>query len=42
MFRLALENENRMCLSGFMSAEYDDLPERVRKEVQAFADVNVA
>src|ERR1700733_5415650 len=25
-FRWALENENRMCLSGFMAAEYDDLP----------------
>jgi TetR/AcrR family transcriptional repressor of nem operon len=41
-FRRALENENRMCLSGFMAAEYDDLPEPVKKEVQAFADVNVA
>ncbi len=25
-----------------MSAEYDDLPEPVKKEVQTFADVNVA
>ena len=41
-FRWALENENRMCLSGFMAAEYDDLPEAVKKEVQTFADVNVA
>ena len=41
-FRWALENENRMCLSGFMAAEYDDLPPAVKKEVQAFADVNVA
>jgi hypothetical protein len=24
-----------------MSAEYDDLPEPVKKEVQAFTDVNV-
>ncbi len=31
-----------MCLSSFMAAEYDDLPEAVRTEVQAFADVNVA
>ena len=31
-----------MCLSGFMAAEYDDLPEPVKKEVQTFADVNVA
>lgn len=41
-FRRALENENRMCLSSFMGAEYDDLPESVKKEVQIFADVNVA
>jgi TetR/AcrR family transcriptional repressor of nem operon len=41
-FRWALENENRMCLSGFMAAEYDDLPEAVKKEVQTFADVNLA
>ena len=31
-----------MCLCSFMAAEYDDLPEAVKKEVQAFADVNVA
>jgi TetR/AcrR family transcriptional regulator, transcriptional repressor for nem operon len=41
-FRWALENENRMCLSGFMAAEYDDLPKAVKKEIQTFADVNVA
>jgi TetR/AcrR family transcriptional repressor of nem operon len=41
-FRWALENDNRMCLSGFMGAEYDDLPAAVKKEVQSFADVNVA
>jgi TetR/AcrR family transcriptional regulator, transcriptional repressor for nem operon len=41
-FRWALENENRMCLSGFMAAEFDDLPEPVKKEVQTFADINVA
>ena len=41
-FRWALANENRMCLCSFMAAEYDDLPEPVKKEVQAFADVNVA
>lgn len=40
-FRKSLENSNRMCLASFMSAEYDDLPEIVQKEVQAFADVNV-
>lgn len=41
-FRKALENNNRMCLCSFMATEYDDLPEAVRKEVQTFADVNVA
>ncbi len=41
-FRKALASDNRMCLCSFMSAEYDDLPEAVKKEVQTFADVNVA
>ena len=41
-FRKALENDNRICLCSFMAAEYDDLPESVKKEVQAFADVHVA
>ena len=41
-FRKALESDNRMCLCSFMAAEYDDLPEPVKKQVQAFADVNVA
>lgn len=41
-FRKALENDNRMCLCSFMTAEYDDLPEVVKKEVQAFAEVNIA
>src|SRR4051812_40273453 len=42
IFRQSLESDNRLCLCSFMSAEYDDLPKPVRKEVQAFADVNVA
>ena len=42
-FRKALENDNRLCLfCSFVAAEYDDLPEQVKKEVQTFADVNVA
>jgi TetR/AcrR family transcriptional repressor of nem operon len=41
-FRKALETDNRMCLCSFMAAEYDDLPEAVKQEVQTFADVNVA
>ena len=42
MFREALIAGNRMCMCSFMAAEYDDLPDLVRKEVQTFADVNVA
>jgi TetR/AcrR family transcriptional repressor of nem operon len=41
-FRPSLENGNRICLCSFMSAETDDLPPEVLKEVQAFADVNIA
>ena len=41
-FRKSLENENRLCLCSFMAAEYDDLPDAVKTEVQAFADVNIA
>ena len=40
-FRTALTNDNRMCLASFMAAEYDDLPEPIRIEIRAFADVNV-
>jgi TetR/AcrR family transcriptional repressor of nem operon len=42
IFRKSLESDNRMCMCSFMAAEHDDLPEAVKKEVQAFADVNVA
>jgi TetR/AcrR family transcriptional regulator, transcriptional repressor for nem operon len=42
LFRRSLEEDNRMCLSSFMGAEYDDLPDTVKTEVQTFADVNVA
>ncbi|MGI4764960.1 MAG: TetR/AcrR family transcriptional regulator [Janthinobacterium lividum] len=42
LFRRSLESDNRLCLCSFMSAEYDDLPEPVKREVQIFADVNVA
>jgi TetR/AcrR family transcriptional regulator, transcriptional repressor for nem operon len=42
MFRRALEENNRMCLCSFMAAEYDDLPDMVKTEVQVFADVNTA
>jgi TetR/AcrR family transcriptional repressor of nem operon len=41
IFRASLERDNRMCLSSFMAAERDELPEPVLKQVQAFADVNV-
>ena len=36
IFRAALANGNRMCLSGIMSAELDDLPEEVRREIDHF------
>jgi TetR/AcrR family transcriptional repressor of nem operon len=42
IFRKSLESENRLCLGSFMAAEYQDLPDAVKKEVQTFADVNVA
>jgi TetR/AcrR family transcriptional repressor of nem operon len=42
IFRRSLEDGNRLCLGSFMSAEHDDLPEEVKAEVQAFADINIA
>jgi TetR/AcrR family transcriptional regulator, transcriptional repressor for nem operon len=42
IFRKSLSSDNRICLSSFMAAEYDDLPDAVKTEVQGFADVNVA
>lgn len=42
IFRTSLEDGNRLCLSSFMAAEYEDLPEAVRREVKAFADANIA
>jgi TetR/AcrR family transcriptional regulator, transcriptional repressor for nem operon len=41
-FRHSLEDGNRMCLSSFMAAESDNLPDAVKTEVLAFADVNIA
>src|ERR1700760_3018893 len=41
-FRWALENDNRICFCSFMSAQFDDLPDEVKTEVQVFTDVNVA
>lgn len=42
IFRISLEDGNRLCLSSFMAAEYQDLPDEVKGEVKAFADINVA
>lgn len=42
IFRQSLERDNRLCLGSFMAAEYEDLPESVRIEIQAFTDINVA
>ena len=41
IFRMSLENANRLCLSSFMAAEYEDLPEEVKQEVQCFVEANV-
>lgn len=41
IFRAALENDNRMCLCGIMSAELDELPSEVRREIDAFGAANV-
>jgi TetR/AcrR family transcriptional repressor of nem operon len=41
IFRAALVNDNRMCLCGIMAAEFDDLPQEVRVQVDAFTDANV-
>lgn len=40
-FRWALANDNRICLCSFMSAQFDDVPEAVRKEVDTFINVNI-
>jgi len=42
IFRTSLEDGNRLCLSSFMAAEHEDLPEEVKAEVRAFADTNVS
>ncbi|NAS98699.1 TetR family transcriptional regulator [Pseudomonas syringae] len=42
IFRKSLEDDNRLCLSSFMAAEVEDLPDEVLREVMAFADINVA
>jgi len=42
LFRKALQSDNRMCLCSVMAAEVADLPETVKREVETFADVNVA
>jgi TetR/AcrR family transcriptional repressor of nem operon len=39
-FRVALANDNRMCLCGILTAEYDDLPIDARHEVDRFARIN--
>ena len=42
IFRRTLERQNRMCLCSYMAAETDDLPDPVKREIQIFADVNIA
>lgn len=41
IFRTSLEDGNRLCLSSFMAAEQEDLPDEVKEQVLAFADTNV-
>ncbi|MBB2181022.1 TetR/AcrR family transcriptional regulator [Gluconacetobacter tumulicola] len=41
IFRSALADDNRMCLCGIMSAEFDDLPTEVRTEIDKFTETNV-
>jgi TetR/AcrR family transcriptional repressor of nem operon len=41
IFRKSLKDHNRLCLSSFMAAEYEDLPDQVSREVKAYTDVNV-
>ncbi len=41
MYRIALQNGNRMCLFGYMAAEHEGLPDAVKIEVRAFTDMNV-
>jgi len=41
IFRAALENQNRMCLCGILSAEVEDLPPEVRLEVRRFNEANL-
>ncbi|MDY7560117.1 TetR/AcrR family transcriptional regulator [Pseudomonas sp. 10B1] len=42
IFRRSLEADNRLCLGSFVGAETDSLPSEMTKEIQAFADVNIA
>ncbi|WP_170207617.1 TetR/AcrR family transcriptional regulator [Luteibacter pinisoli] len=39
-FRKALADDNKMCLCGIMAAEYNDLPDIARVEVDRFTAVN--
>ncbi|WP_122500819.1 TetR/AcrR family transcriptional regulator [Pseudomonas viridiflava] len=42
IFRRSLEADNRLCLGSFMGAETDTLPIEMTKEIQTFAEVNIA
>lgn len=41
IFRKSLNDENKLCLSSFLAAECEDLPEQVTAEVKAFAEINI-
>lgn len=41
IFRTSLQDGNKLCLSSFMAAEYEDLPDEVSREIRTFVDGNV-
>ena len=42
IFRTVLLTDGRMCLCGMLAAEADAIPERVRREVTRFVEINLA
>lgn len=42
IFRRSLEADNRLCLASFVGAETDNLPGEMTREIQTFAEVNIA
>ena len=42
IFRAALQDECRLCLGSFMTAEFGDLPDIVKREITSFSNANIA